>query len=201
MTDHLVDQLAQLLDTTGQLVAGIGDEQWTAPTPCTEWSVRDLVDHLVAGNLLFAGILSGRVTMADAGRLRGVDQLNGDQLGDRPVAAYRAAADAVVSAAGRPGVQGQTFTLPVGTVPGVVALHLRLTEVLVHGWDLARATGQVVAFPDDVVVQELEFTRGALSLVPAGATPFAPPRPVRDEAPAIDRLAACLGRDVTPNRA
>lgn len=87
--------------------------------------------------------------------------------------------------------------MPFGTVPGIVALHLRITEVLVHGWDLARATHQVARFPDDIVEQELEFTRGRLPDVSSARRPFAPPRPVPDDAPAIDRLAACLGRPVT----
>lgn len=78
-----------------------------------------------------------------------------------------------------------------------VALHLRITELLVHGWDLARATDQVVTFPEDLAGQELAFTRVALADIPPGRRPFAPPEPVADDAPAIDRLAACLGRTVT----
>jgi uncharacterized protein (TIGR03086 family) len=192
MTPTPVDQLAHVLDIAEPLVAAVRDEQWAAPTPCTDWDVRALVDHLVAGNLLFAGILTGRTTVDDARRTAGVDR-----LGDQPVAAYRAAADAVVAAFARPGVLAETFTVPFGTVPGAVALHLRITEVLVHGWDLARATGRAPAFPDDVVEQELEFTRGALAMVPADRSPFAPPRTAGDQASAIDRLAACLGRQVT----
>ena len=84
--------------------------------------------------------------------------------------------------------------MPFGTVPGAVALHLRLTEVLVHGWDLAQATGQVAAFPQDLAEQELAFTRDALGALPPGRSPFAPPTPAPDTAPALDRLAACLGR-------
>jgi uncharacterized protein (TIGR03086 family) len=87
-------------------------------------------------------------------------------------------------------------TVPFGTVPGVVALHLRLTEILVHGWDLAHATGQTATFPDDLVEQELDFTRGKLADVPSNRSPFAPPQEVADDAPALDRLAACLGRSV-----
>ena len=68
-----------------------------------------------------------------------------------------------------------------------------------HGWDLARATGQPAEFPDDLPERELTFTRGKLADLPPDRRPFAPPRPVADDAPAIDRLAACLGRRATPD--
>ena len=55
----LVDQLAQLLDGAQRLIAGVRGEQWTAPTPCTDWTVRDLVNHIVRGNRLFAAALRG----------------------------------------------------------------------------------------------------------------------------------------------
>ena len=84
----------------------------------------------------------------------------------------------------------------MGTVPGVVLLHLRITELLVHGWDLAQATAQPPLLPDDLAEQELQFTSGKLADIPAGRHPFAPPQPVPDDAPAIERLAACLGRRV-----
>jgi len=86
-------------------------------------------------------------------------------------------------------------TVPAGTVPGAVALHLRLTEHLVHGWDLARATGQATTgLPADLAEQELAFARVQLGKIPPDRRPFAPPQPVVDDAPAIDRLAALLGR-------
>jgi uncharacterized protein (TIGR03086 family) len=91
----------------------------------------------------------------------------------------------------------RSVTVPFGTIPGIVALHLRMTELLVHGWDLARATGQRPAFPDDLAEQELAFTRSKLTDIPPDRSPFGPPQPVADDAAAIDRLAACLGRNVT----
>ena len=97
---------------------------------------------------------------------------------------------------GRPGVLEETFPMPIGTMPGTAVLHLRLTETLVHGWDLARALGRPAPFPDDLAEQALEFSRAALGNLPPGRMPFAPPKPVPDDAPAIDRLAALLGRDV-----
>jgi uncharacterized protein (TIGR03086 family) len=71
---------------------------------------------------------------------------------------------------------------------------VRTVETLVHGWDLARATGRPTPFPDELVEAELAFSRDLLERIPEGRQPFAPSRPVADDAPAIDRLAALLGR-------
>jgi X-X-X-Leu-X-X-Gly heptad repeat protein len=71
-------------------------------------------------------------------------------------------------------------------------------EMLVHGWDLARATGQPVSFPEELAEQELAFGRGALQAIPPGRAPFGPPQPAAADAPVIGQLAALLGRAVTP---
>lgn len=181
MTTGPAGQLAVALGVTEQLIAGVRADQWGGPTPCTGWSVRELVSHVVAGNNLFASALSGEpVPPPD----------------DRLLMAYRDSAAALLGAFGQPGALDAVVTVPFGSVPGIVALHLRITEVLVHGWDLARATGQPAAFPGDLAEQELAFTRGKLGDIPPGRRPFGPPQPVADDAAAIDRLAACLGRPV-----
>lgn len=180
-------QLASVADVAGQVIAAISDDQWNLPTPCTEWSVRDLVGHLVAGNDGFASALRGQAAPVSA---------HASSPGEL-LSAYRRSARVLLDAFGEPGALEREVTVPFGTVPGSVALHLRMTELLVHGWDLARATGLNVAFPDDLAEQELAFTRAALADVPPGRRQFAPPEPVADDAPAIDRLAACLGRRVT----
>lgn len=115
-------------------------------------------------------------------------------LGAGPVTAYTDAAGALTAAFGQPGALERVVVVPFGAVPGIVAVHLRVTEALVHGWDLAQATGQRLRFPDGIVERNLEFTRAALPDVPAGRMPFAPPQPVPDDAPPIVRLAALLGR-------
>lgn len=144
-----------------------------------------VVKHLTAGNQLFTAALGADPAAAVAG-VAGTDLLT----------AYREAGEALVEAFRRPQVLDQLVTVPFGTVPGGVALHLRITEVLVHGWDLARATGRVAAFPDTLVEPELAFSRADLEQIPAERRPFGPAQPVGDDAPAIDRLAACLGRQV-----
>lgn len=183
-----IDELAQVLDATERLVAGVRDEQWSDPTPCSEWNIRDLLDHLVGGNVSFARRVRGDASSPEEAR-------PADPLGDDPLAAYRAAAEELVAACRLPGALERTITAPFGQVPVAVALHLRVVEALVHGWDLARATGQAVDYPEDLVERELEFTLDALGNIPEGG-PFASPQPVSDDAPAIDRLVARLGRSV-----
>jgi uncharacterized protein (TIGR03086 family) len=188
VTDPHLTPLATALAGTGQLVDGVRADQWELPTPCTDWTVRRLVAHVVGGNRLAAGVLRGE-PLDQLGR-----RAQEDQLGDDPATAHRASADELLAAAASPGVLDGVFTLPAGTLPGPAVLHLRTVEALVHGWDLARATGQPVTFPDALVEQELAFSRDLLGRLPGGRSPFAPPRPVPDDAPAIDRLAGLLGR-------
>lgn len=71
---------------------------------------------------------------------------------------YRESADELLSALRQPGVLEQPFGLPIGTVSGAGALQLRLVETLVHGWDLARATDQLVEFPVEIVEPAFAFT-------------------------------------------
>jgi len=89
-----------------------------------------------------------------------------------------------------PGVLESVYEAPFGTGPGAVLAHVRIVEVLVHGWDLARATGQSAGFPDDVAGRALARSRQRLTTRPKGpGVPFAAEVPVPQGAPAVDRLA------------
>ena len=74
------------------------------------------------------------------------------------------------------------------------ALRLRLVEELVHGWDLARATGGLMTVDDEVVESALAFTTDTLSGIDPARSPFAPPQPVDESAAPLGRLVALLGR-------
>lgn len=188
--------LAAVLGAVHELVAAVGREDWSAPTPCPRWSVHDLVNHMVLGNRLFAGILRDRAAVTPGA----LDPTAADALGDDPAGAYRSAAEDLLAAFRRPGVLERVFRVPVGPVPGLAAVHLRAVEDLVHGWDLARATGRRARFPDDVVERQMGFARAKLADVPPDRSPFAPPQPAADHAPPLDRLAALLGRSVAATR-
>jgi uncharacterized protein (TIGR03086 family) len=192
VNDHAtaIDDLDTVLRTVGDLVATVPAERWEAPTPCPDWNVRELVDHLVLGHHLFTGILRGTaVVTPDA-----LDPASRDVLGDHPAGAYRAATDDLLAAFRQPGVLERVIEVPFGAVPGIVAVHLRAVEELVHAWDIARATGRTVRFPDDIVERELGFTLAELADVPPDRSPFAPAQRVPDHAPALDRLVALVGR-------
>lgn len=112
-------------------------------------------------------------------------------------AAVRESAGALAAAFARPGALERTVQAPIGEVPGAVALHLQTMEHLVHGWDLAQATGQKALFDDTAVEREIEFARGLVAqLPPAPDGPFAMSRTAPADAPAIDHLAALLGREI-----
>lgn len=200
------DQLSAALQVTGQLIAAIRDEDWARSTPCPEWNVRDLVGHVVTGNYVFASVLHGSALSAARAAAHtvladtvpaGTVPAGSVPAGSGLLSGYRNSAAALVVAFRQPGVLDQVFTFPIGPVPGIAALNLRVTEILVHGWDLARATGQRADFPAGLTEHALTFSRGMLAKIAPDRSPFAPPQPAADDAAAIDRLAACLGRDVT----
>ncbi|MDQ2884349.1 MAG: TIGR03086 family metal-binding protein [Actinomycetota bacterium] len=178
-----VEQLSRALSAVGHLIAGIRDDQWSAPTPCTDWTVHDVVNHLVGVNLVFVALLNDQAP----------PERVADYLGDDPAAAYRDTGAAVRAAFEQPGVLERTYHGPLGAATGAERLHIRITDLLAHGWDLAVATGQSAELPEDLAEQSLAFARVQLSTMPRTGR-FGPAQTVDDDAPAIDRLVAFLGR-------
>jgi uncharacterized protein (TIGR03086 family) len=177
--------LDRALAATEAVVASIQAAQWSAPTPCTELDVRGVLNHLVSGNLLFAAILRNAPPPDRAA----------DHLGDDPLGAFQRAAGQLREAFAGPGVLESVYTAPFGTAPGAALLHVRIVEVLTHGWDLAQATGKPADFPDDVAERTLAISRQRLGSRPQGpGAPFAAEVLVPEGATAIDRLAGFLGR-------
>lgn len=182
----LVEQLGCAFDAVAGLIGNIRAGQWSAPTPCTDWTVRQVVSHLIGMNRVFAALLAGEPPPP---RLS-ADHAEGDLVG-----AYRASAAALQAAFSRPGVLERTYQGPLGSATGAERLQIRLYDLLAHGWDLARATEQPVDLPDGLAEQSLAFAQAQLT---DRARPgrFGPAQTVTGPAPAIERLAAFLGRPV-----
>src|SRR5271166_2386065 len=184
-------ELAELhdkaLDATGRLVIGVTTDQWNAATPCADWNVRELVNHLVSGNL-WAAELGAGATIADVG-----DRLDGDVLGDDPARAYDESARVASAVFHRPGAMDAPCAVSYGPVPGSVYAGHRFLDVLAHGWDLAVATGQDYALDPhlmqacrQIIEPQLEAFRSAGALGPEVAVPAG--------ASAQTRFLALLGR-------
>lgn len=183
-SDRLVDAVARLVD-------GVRPDQWTASTPCPDWDVRQLLQHVTNGNVIFAGIATGeRAPGPITPEERAVDWLGTD-----PAAGFRATAKVMHDAFMTPGfLDGRHETPVMGEQSGTTMVHMRMNELLVHGWDLARATGQPADLPEDLAEGALRSWQTRLADRPRQGMPFAEPTPIAGDAPAIDRLAAYLGR-------
>jgi uncharacterized protein (TIGR03086 family) len=163
------------------VTAGISPKQMTAPTPCTNINVRALVEHLVEGSSYFASLIAGRQ-----------EPVAVDQTEDL-VSALRAAAAAMRGAFAVPGVLGETFDSPIGAASGAFFAKVRIIELVAHGWDLARATGQSMdIFSDDLCERALAMAHEVYADRTRGR--FADEQSVPEGAPAVDKLAAFLGR-------
>jgi uncharacterized protein (TIGR03086 family) len=178
---------ARALDATGRIVAGVPADRWHAATPCADWDARALVNHLVSGNLWAAELAAG-------GTIDGVgSRLDGDLLGDDPAAAYEQSAAAAAAVFRRPGALDAPCAVSYGPVPGSVYAGHRFLDVLVHGWDLAMASGQDYALDPQlmeacrqIIDPQLEAFRSAGALGPEVTVPA--------DASAQTRFLALLGR-------
>jgi uncharacterized protein (TIGR03086 family) len=184
---ELAEAHAAALDVTGAFVASVGADQWGLATPCAEWDVRQLVNHIVTGNWWARELVGGK-TIDEVG-----DRYDGDVLGSDPIVAYDDSAQAASTAFGTPGAMEAMCAVSYGPVPGRVYCGHRLVDVLIHGWDVAAATGQDTMLPAElidacaaVVAPEHEM------LVASGM--FGGDVEVPDDADPQTRLLASLGR-------
>ena len=175
-----------------RVIRGITPEQYGAPTPCAEWNVRQLVNHLVFGNWMFARAASGE-RVAVEGDDDDDDELP-DMLGDDPAMAFRDSADAAVAAWRRPGAVEEVCHLPFADLPGAAAMRIHFKDIVAHTWDLARATGQDEEIDPELASEALAISRAVVNdeLRELGA--FGPAVDVGNDAPVHHQLVGFLGR-------
>ena len=176
------------IDDLDATIATIDDADWNRPTACEGWSVRDLLAHLTAEARWAPHLLAGQ-TLEEVG-----DRYDGDVLGADALGAWREASAAERAAVDEPAVLTRGVHTTMGTLPAEVYLTQRVTDLVVHRWDLAQGLGTAATPPEDLATPLLDaLTPHADEL--AGSGLFAPPVPVADDAPAGERLLGLLGRD------
>lgn len=181
----MIELVTRALDQAGAVVAKVAPEQAGLPTPCAEWDVYTLVNHLVDEVARFAE--------STATGQRG--DSDGDVLGDDWAGAFQRAADELLAAWRAPGALERTTRLPGGEVPASWTLGQHVTEIAMHTWDIAVATGQSTDLDPVVGAAALEW--GRANLLPEVRGEHVGPEVVVDaDAPLYDRLAAYGGRAV-----
>jgi uncharacterized protein (TIGR03086 family) len=136
---------ARALDATHRFVAAVEAEQWATTSIDEEWTVRELVNHVVTGNY-WAYELGGGKTIEEVG-----DALDGDVLGTDPVRAYDDSSLVAAAVFREDGAMERPCAVSYGPVPGSVYCSHRFLDVLVHGWDIAKSTGQDPTLDADLV--------------------------------------------------
>jgi len=176
MTIAESDLLQDTLSECGSIIAGVSTDQSSLPTPCTEFTVEQLVSHLVGWAISFAGRLTGEPSDADP---------NAYQAGVHPDAEFDRAARVIVQA--YLSDLAPTREMPVGFL---------LMEYVTHGWDLATATGQAVHFSEEAADSGLAVGRSMLKPEYRGpGQAFGEEVHTSHDDNAVERLVAFLGRD------
>jgi uncharacterized protein (TIGR03086 family) len=177
------DRYRTLADSMAQTIAGVPDGRWEAPTPCEDWTARDLVSHLVATSGMFLGFI-------------GQDSPGGPSVDDDPVGAFTTARDAVQAALDDPATAAQEYDGLMGRTSFAKSVDGFLSaDLVIHRWDLARATGQDETIPPDEVsrVKAMLEPMDEQMRQPGAFGPKVEPPPGADEQ---TKLLSFLGRHV-----
>jgi len=147
----LMDLHRRTVEGWQRTLEGVDAGQWDSPTPCTDWNVRDLVNHVVGEDLWTQPLLAGK-TIAEVG-----DQFDGDVLGDDPVGTSRAATSEAVAASAKHLPAGGMVNVSWGQIPAEEYVRQLASDHLIHAWDLAAATGQTRDLDPELVADVAEW--------------------------------------------
>ncbi|WP_193318741.1 TIGR03086 family metal-binding protein [Nonomuraea phyllanthi] len=174
--EDMMPLMARATEQTAGVVRAVRQEQLGSPTPCAKFDVKDLISHLEWVAEMFESIARG-----------GPRTEQGPYAGDFPERAER-----TLAAWSRP--EAWEGTSEGMGLPMTVMARMYLVDMVVHGWDLARATGQEYEPDPEAVLEAVNFTN---QMVETGRQrgAFGPPVAVPDDAPQFDRLLGVIGRD------
>jgi uncharacterized protein (TIGR03086 family) len=187
----VVATFERVLDRTNEVIDRVEPGQLGNPTPCTEWDVRAVINHITGGATMFAECVElGSVPDSRLGELMG-----GDNLGDDFKGKYRAASDRARATFGMPGALDKMVKLPFGEMPAGIALNIAIMDVMTHAVDIARATGQTID-DDEILSTALEVGRQLITDDFRTPGVFDPEQPAPPNASPADKLLAFAGRKV-----
>lgn len=175
-----------IISTRGVL-ANVSKDQLDDPTPCAQWKVRELINHIVGGQYFFEAGVLGKPPAGEG------DFAAGDFVAD-----FDTGSSACLAAFRTDGVMEQVLKMPFGEMPGSVVVGIAASDTFVHGWDLAKATGQSTDLNPELAAGLLPAAKAMISDAfrsPEG-TVFGPEQTAPAGATNADQLAAFTGRIV-----
>jgi uncharacterized protein (TIGR03086 family) len=172
-------QLSEVGPLLADVVGGIRPDQLDQPTPCDGFTVRGVLEHMIGGATAFAEAYRG-------------EALEQPDMSD-PLAAFGPALGGLVEAVTEPGAMDKTIAAPFGEVDGATFARFIALDGLVHGWDLAIATGQRYEPPTELVAAVEAFAHNAIDPLRDGETFKSAVDAAPDAAPIV-KLAAYTGR-------
>jgi uncharacterized protein (TIGR03086 family) len=185
-----VDMLERACDIADRIMSGVQPGQLGDPTPCSDWTVQELMEHVVASTDFFA----------DAAECGGVaeDRAWPEYSPEELLPAYRHHAGRLVAAFRVPAVMGSPMVILAGPATAAFCIQIAISERFVHAWDLAAATGQLFGDDGAGIAEALLASSEYLSVnseVRMNTPPPLGPELTVEGGGAIERLVAFLGRD------
>ena len=165
------------------VVSGVRADQFGAPTPCTEFDVRALLGHLI-----------DMAAMSQQAAVKAAEPQIPPFTGDDPAGEFGRRIDAAVRDWGGPEAMEGSTTMGLPDMPAEMAATMTLVDLVMHGWDLASATGQRLACEPAAAATVLAFLE-KMGDTGRGFGIFAAVVPVPPDAPDLDRALALSGRD------
>jgi uncharacterized protein (TIGR03086 family) len=170
------------------LVQQIVPGQWDDPTPCTDWSIHDLVNHIVNEDKWTPELLNGK-TIEEVG-----DRFDGDLLGEDPSGVWNQASKEAVSAVQDEGAMQRTVNVSWGKISGEEYTSQLFLDHLIHGWDLASGLGVNTTLDTELVEACWRYAKAGEELI-RGSGVFGKDIDVPEDADTQTRLLAMLGRE------
>ncbi|MFJ5303116.1 TIGR03086 family metal-binding protein [Streptomyces sp. NPDC088350] len=183
-----IEVLARSHDCLREVVAAVPDTAWAAPTPCTEWTVRQVLNHARVDQQAYGLVLTG--DRPDSDPFHPADTLDGD-----PVAALDKVLRAVADRYAQLPADADRVPTPLGPMPLPFAAATAAMDAAVHAWDIAAATGQSRPLPTDLAEGIWPAADRLVDQLRDSYRVFAPAVEVRDGYDRAEELLAFLGRD------
>lgn len=182
-----IEQLSYILPQLSATVDRIQTMQMNDPTPCSEFTVHGVLDHMMAGGTTFSSSFRGEEPP---------EATPSGVYGWVPAAEFREVMDGLLDAVKSPGAMERQLTTPMGEMPGETLARLVAFDGLMHGWDLASSTGQRFDVPPAVIRAVDEFARQALTPEMRDGDTFKDETSAPDDASQLEHLVAFSGRSL-----